>query len=132
MNDKKITVHQKTFDIAWGDMDALGHVNNARYFDYFQEARVDWLKQINISLAGQTGPVIVHAACTYFKPLIYPATVSIHSQIHSMGRSSMVMEHELVQQDVLMAQGICKIVWIDYIKGKSIALPEIIQKIFIG
>ena len=35
MTEQKITVHEKTFAIAWGDMDALGHVNNARYFDYF-------------------------------------------------------------------------------------------------
>ena len=81
MNNKKISVHQKTFDIAWGDMDALGHVNNARYFDYFQEARVDWLQQINISLSAPTGPVIVQTSCTYFKPLIYPATVTIPSNV---------------------------------------------------
>ena len=43
MTNKKIAVHQKIFDISWGDMDALGHVNNGRYFDYFQQARIEWL-----------------------------------------------------------------------------------------
>ncbi|WP_459075898.1 acyl-CoA thioesterase, partial [Legionella pneumophila] len=43
-------IHKKTFDIAWGDMDALGHVNNARYFDYFQEARIDWLRELDIKM----------------------------------------------------------------------------------
>jgi acyl-CoA thioester hydrolase len=33
-------LHEKTFDIAWGDMDALNHVNHAVYFNYFQEARI--------------------------------------------------------------------------------------------
>ena len=29
MTNQKITVHEKIFDIAWGDMDALGHVNKS-------------------------------------------------------------------------------------------------------
>ena len=131
MTDKKITVHQKTFDIAWGDMDALGHVNNARYFDYFQEARIEWLREINIHMTEKIGPVVIHVACTYLKPVIYPATVTIISSIHSLGNSSMVMDHDLYQNQVLMAQGLSKIVWVDYTQNKSVALPDSIRKFFI-
>ncbi|RUR18395.1 acyl-CoA thioesterase [Legionella sp. km535] len=127
MTDPKITVHQKTFNIAWGDMDALGHVNNARYFDYFQEARIEWLRELNIKMTEQTGPVVIHVACTFLKPVIYPATVSIISKIHSLGNSSMHMDHDLFQGDVLMAQGVSKIVWVDYLKNKSIPLPDLFR-----
>ncbi|KTD34340.1 Thiesterase [Legionella moravica] len=127
MTDPKITVHQKTFNIAWGDMDALGHVNNARYFDYFQEARIEWLRELNIKMTEQTGPVVIHVACTFLKPVIYPATVSIISKIHSLGNSSMIMDHDLYQGDVLMAQGVSKIVWVDYLKNKSIPLPDLFR-----
>ncbi len=130
MTDKKITVHQKTFDIAWGDMDALGHVNNGRYFDYFQEARIEWLRELNITLTENTGPVVIHVACTYLKPVIYPATVTLRSSIHSLGNSSMVMDHELYQNEVLMAQGISKIVWVDYKQNKSIPIPEQVRNFF--
>ena len=41
MTEKKTAMHQRVFTIEWGDMDALGHVNNGRYFDYFQQARID-------------------------------------------------------------------------------------------
>jgi len=130
MTDKKITVHQKTFDIAWGDMDALGHVNNARYFDYFQEARIEWLRDINIHLTGKTGPVVIHVACTYLKPVIYPATVTIRSSSHSLGNSSLIMDHDLYQNEILMAQGVSKVVWVDYIQAKSVPLPESIRQFF--
>ncbi|TAL59073.1 MAG: acyl-CoA thioesterase [Legionella sp.] len=131
MTTAKISINQKTFDIAWGDMDALGHVNNARYFDYFQEARIEWLRDINISMTEKTGPVVIHVACTFLKPVIYPATVVLKSSIHSLGNSSMIMDHDLYQDDVLMAQGMCKIVWVDYVKQKSIALPESIRGLFL-
>ncbi|QMT58769.1 MULTISPECIES: acyl-CoA thioesterase [unclassified Legionella] len=130
MTDLNLEVHKKVFSIAWGDMDALGHVNNARYFDYFQEARIEWLRQLNISMSEQTGPVVIHVACTFLKPVIYPATVTLCSKIHSLGNSSMVMEHELYQDEVKMAQGSCKIVWVDYTKNKSVALPDEIRRLF--
>ncbi|MGC1183362.1 acyl-CoA thioesterase [Legionella sp.] len=127
MTEQKITVHEKTFSIAWGDMDALGHVNNARYFDYFQEARIEWLRELNITMTEKTGPVVVHVACTYLKPVIYPAIVTLRSKIHSIGNSSMLMDHDLYQGEELMAQGSCRIVWIDYSQGKSVRLPELIR-----
>lgn len=130
MFEKKIEVHKKFFSIAWGDMDALGHVNNARYFDYFQEARIEWLRQLNISMTEKTGPVVIQVACTFLKPVIYPAEVGLYSKIHSMGNSGMMMEHDLYQDEMLMAQGSSKIVWVDYTQNKSIPLPNEIRSLF--
>lgn len=129
MNDTKKLVHKKTFSIAWGDMDALGHVNNARYFDYFQQARIDWLSELGLDMRQKTGPVVVHIACTYLKPVIYPAELTLLSSLHSLGRSSMVLDHELYQSEQLMAQGTCKIVWVDYEKNKAIPFPDKIRDI---
>lgn len=128
ITNKKM-VHQKLFNIAWGDMDALGHVNNARYFDYFQEARIEWLRELNINMTEKTGPVVIHVACTFLKPVIYPATVTIRSSVHSLGNSSMIMDHDLYQDELLMAQGVSKIVWVDYTQNKSIPLPEIFRNL---
>lgn len=130
MNEDAIKVHEKIFAIAWGDMDALGHVNNSRYFDYFQEARIEWLQQINISMTGKTGPVVIHVSATYLKPVVYPATLSLRSSIHSLGNSSMIMDHHLYQDEVLMCHGTSKIVWVDYAQGKSVPLPELIRSSF--
>jgi len=127
----KITVHEKTFDIAWGDMDALGHVNNVRYFDYFQEARIEWLGSRQLDMRQTTGPVVLHIACTYLKPLVYPATVTLYSRLHTPGRSSVMMDHDLYQGDVLIAQGVCKIVWVDYQTNKSIPFPDEIRTLIL-
>lgn len=130
MIEKKIAAHQKTFDIAWGDMDALGHVNNARYFDYFQQARIEWLASLQLDLRQETGPVVVHIACTYLKPVVYPAKITLCSTLHSLGRSSMVLDHDIYQNEQLMAQGVCKIVWVDYAKNKAIPFPDKIRELF--
>jgi hypothetical protein len=36
-------VHAMTIPIRWGDMDAMGHVNNTVYFRYLESARIEWL-----------------------------------------------------------------------------------------
>ena len=130
MTDKKIAVHQKIFTIDWGDMDALGHVNNGRYFDYFQQARIDWLERLNMDLKQETGPVVIHIACTFLKPVVYPATLTLQSSLHSPGRSSVVLDHDLYQGEQLMSQGVCKLVWVDYQLNQSIPLPEAIRALF--
>lgn len=131
MTNQKITIHQKTFAIAWGDMDALGHVNNARYFDYFQEARIEWLASLSINLRQPIGPVVIHVACTFLKPIIYPANLTIKSSAHSLGHSSFIIDHDLFQEQTVMAQGISKIVWVDYKRNKSVALPDNIRHLFL-
>ncbi len=113
-------------------MDALGHVNHARYFEYFQEARIEWLEHMKLDLRQKTGPVVIHVACTFLKPVVYPATLKLHSSAHSLGRTSFVMDHDLYQNETLMAQGMCKIVWVDYQKNTSISLPKGIQDLFSG
>lgn len=125
-----LKTHERTFNIAWGDMDALGHVNNGRYFDYFQQARIEWLEQLKLDMKQQQGPVLIHIACTYLKPIIYPATLTLKSKAHSPGRSSLLIDHDLYQDQNLMAQGSSKIVWIDYNSNKAIPLPESIRKLF--
>lgn len=130
MTDNKITVHQKTVTVAWGDMDALGHVNNGRYFDYFQQARIEWLEMLNMDMKQPQGPVVIHIACTFLKPVVYPATLLLTSNVHSLGRSSFMMDHDLYQDEQLMAQGVSKIVWVDYQKNQSIPVPEKIRQIF--
>jgi acyl-CoA thioester hydrolase len=130
MTDKKITIHEKTVTVAWGDMDALGHVNHARYFEYFQQARIDWLANIKLDLRKKTGPVVIHVACTFLKPVVYPAILTLRSSLHSLGRTSVVLDHDLYQGERLMAQGVCKLVWVDYQANTSIALPQAIRDLF--
>ena len=45
LEDFNVIVEQK---VAWGEMDALSHVNNAVYFRYFETARIEYFDQIEI------------------------------------------------------------------------------------
>ena len=122
--------------IRWADMDALGHVNNAMYFRYFEQTRMDWYDDLNQSPLGATrnGMVIVNAFCEFLKPVVYPATIRIDMFGGEPGRSSFDSFYELFVEgdDSVSAKGSAKIVWIDTSIGRSIPLPSTVIELLPG
>ena len=124
----KKLIHTIQLQVRWGDMDIFGHVNNANYFRYLEQARISWFETIGAP-SGNVGhgPILVAAACNFRIPIIYPATVVVRTYVKSPGRSSIPMFQEIVDANdpsTLYADGDSTIVWIDYQRGKSELLPE--------
>ncbi|MEB0030061.1 thioesterase family protein [Undibacterium sp. RTI2.1] len=129
--DKKL-VYTVTIPIRWGDMDALGHVNNTVYFRYMEQARLEWLTMLGcLSDENGNGPVIINAHCTFKKPLKYPDQVEVCTYIGGAGRSSFetIQEMRSVSDGyTLYAEGGAKVVWVDAQTQKSTVLPESIKE----
>ena len=124
----KKLIHTIQLQVRWGDMDIFGHVNNANYFRYLEQARISWFETIGAP-SGNVGhgPILVAAACNFRIPIVYPATVEVRTYVKSLGRSSIPMHQEIVDANnpsTLYADGDSTIVWIDYQRGKSEMLPE--------
>ena len=47
MEHRRKLIHITKMPIRWGDMDAYGHVNNTIYFRYMEQARVEWIEDMN-------------------------------------------------------------------------------------
>ena len=130
MSSKQL-VHTMTMPIRWGDMDAMGHVNNTVYFRYIETARIAWLEQVG-ALPDPTseGPVIVNANCSFLKQLTYPGEIEVTTWVGAPGRSSFEVTHEIRlvgpggQAGALHAEGGAKVVWVDFKAGKSKPLPD--------
>jgi len=127
MGDRTL-VHVTRMPIRWGDMDMMGHVNNAKYFTYIETARIDWFTSIGCEPNPKgEGPVLINASCTFLKQLEYPGEIEIRTFVGSFGRSSFETFHEIRrvdQPDVLSAEGAAKVVWVDFVAGKSKPLPD--------
>ena len=137
MNDKKL-IHTMRMDVRWGDMDAMGHVNNTVYFRYIETARIAWLEQIGaLPDPSGIGPVLINARCSFLKQIKYPAEIEVTSYAGPPGRSSFEVIHEirLVGEDgqagALHAEGAAKIVWVDFKVEKSVPLPEEVRALLL-
>jgi acyl-CoA thioester hydrolase len=121
-------VHTSLQPIRWGDMDALGHVNNTVYFRYMEQARIEWLYALaggsaDAYAAGQ-GPVIINASCTFLEPLLYPGNVEVRMYLGDPGRTSVGSYYDIQMGGKTYAEGAAKIVWIDLATGRPTSLPE--------
>ena len=127
-------VHVTHLPVRWGDMDALGHVNNTVYFRYAEQVRVDWLVSLDYALnvAANEGVVIINASCTFFKPITFPATVEVRLLIGKPGRSSLPTFYEMrcLGDETLYAEGASKLVWWNPHTGKSMPLPDFIRRTY--
>lgn len=132
MTHRKL-VHTCRMQIRWGDMDAMGHVNNAVYFRYIEQARIEWLTAIDCTPdpAGQ-GPVIINARCTFLRQLKYPGDIEVLSFVGPVGRSSFETYQEIRRVDqpaVLCSEGGAKVVWVDFSSEKSMPLPDRVRAV---
>lgn len=125
-NSEGKLLYQSDFPIRWGDMDAMGHVNNVMYFRYFEQVRMEWYDQSGFAerSAANQGIVIVDNHAEYLKPVTYPMHINVQMFGHEPGRSSFISSYLLTVDGVLFTRGSAKIVWIDTALGKSMTLPS--------
>ena len=129
----KKLVFEMRIPIRWGDMDAMGHVNNTVYFRYLETARIEWMSAIGCRPHPQgEGPVIVNAFCNFYKQLEYPGDVLAKMYVSDPGRTTFETWCTLERVDrpgVIDAAGGATTIWIDFPKQKAIALPDWMRKI---
>src|SRR5262245_54589549 len=125
MGEKKL-VHVEKIPVRWGDMDAMGHVNNTVYFRFMEQTRISWFEALmpRGEAWGTTGIVIVNASCNFKKPINYPATVEVKMYTGALGGSSVPTTYDLLVKGELCADGAATIVFIDMQKQKAVRIPE--------
>ena len=125
--------HEMVIPIRWGDMDAMGHLNNASYFRFFETVRIDWFRSLGIRLdpSGE-GIVIVNAFCNFIKQLEYPGDVLARHFVANPGRTSFETYVTMERTDepgVVCASGGAQAVWVDFPRQKSAAMPDWLRSV---
>lgn len=121
-------IHTK-INVAWGEMDALQHVNNVVYFRYFETARIDFFNQINLLEDLQqtgVGPVISENNARYKRPVTFPDTVLVGVTISDIQADRFMMHYNVFSQaqNALTTIGSSQVVMFNFKTGKKANLSE--------
>ncbi len=124
----KKLVYTMTIPIRWGDMDAMGHLNNGSYFRYLETIRIDWMHSIGAVPDPQgQGPVIVNAFCNFYQQLVYPGDVLVKMYTSDPGRTTFETWGTMERADapgVVCAAGGATTIWVDFPQQKAVDLPD--------
>jgi acyl-CoA thioester hydrolase len=118
-----------TFPIHWAEMDVMGHVNHARYFTWFESARIALFAKIGILAGGprDIGPIIAMASCDFIRPVVYPASVVVGTRVLKVGRTSITMEYAAwvaEEPERPSARGAAVAVLVDYKTMQKVEVPS--------
>lgn len=119
-----------TIAVAWGEMDAFGHVNNTVYLRWLESARIEYFRRVGLldrMERERIGPILARTEIDYRLPVKWPDTVHVEVGVEKMGRSSFVMAYRVTSDargGAVVAEAKTVIVNLDYSRGVAVALDE--------
>lgn len=92
---------EKRIEIRWRDVDAYGHVNNAVYLNYLEEARDAWVQEVLGSVSGSTWDFVLARVEIDFRAELTQddGAVIVRCTLDRIGRSSVGTREEVRKQD---------------------------------
>ena len=130
MAEKKL-MHVERIPIRWGDMDAMGHVNNTVYFRYMEQTRIVVVRRAGAGGRGVEGHRHRHRqrVVQFQARAQLPGHVAVSLSIEPPGGSSVGTFYELKMGDALYADGAAVVVFIDMKSQKPVRIPERIRSL---
>jgi acyl-CoA thioester hydrolase len=110
--------------VRYQDVDALGHVNNAIYATYLEEARVQYLPDV-LGDTGAIEAVLANLEIDYRRPVtLEDGVVTVAVSVVDVGTKSVTFEYEVYASGDLAAEASTVQVAYDADTGSSVEIPE--------
>ena len=116
-------------EVRYGDLDPQGHVNNANFLTYLEQARVNYLIRLGLFKEGQAffdvGIILAEAQITFLSPILFGMKVVVEVRVTRLGNKSMDMAYRIVESvtGTQLAQASTTLVTFDYHVNKTILIP---------
>ena len=113
--------------VAWGDMDAFGHVNNTVFFRYFETARIEFLYRVEFrGVDGRPGPILASTQCRFRRPLEFPDTILVGARVTELADDRFTHEYRIVSvtNNEVAAEGSGVVVAYDYAARTKTRIPD--------
>ena len=122
--------HEMCIPVRWGDLDAMGHVNNTIYFRYFESLRIEWLNRVDAAPNPEgVGPVMANGFCNFIRQIEYPGEILARHYVSPPRAGSKSLDTYFTlsmadSPDVVSANGGATLVWLDFPSKKTVPLPD--------
>jgi acyl-CoA thioester hydrolase len=116
-------------EVRYGDLDPQGHLNNAKYLTYFEQARLHYLVELGLFMKGQSfmeiGIILADVHIVFHAPVHWGDPLKVGVRTTKIGNKSMVMEQVLLnsQTGELLCSGTVITVAYDYAEQKTRPVP---------
>jgi acyl-CoA thioester hydrolase len=118
----------------YSDIDQQQHVNNVKFFDYLQDARVALLFSIWRSTMGDLQQVLVHQEMSYRKPLLLSvAPIVVEVWVSKIGNTSYTLGYRVLDDNGdLAAEASTTLATLDPESGRPSRIPDDLRALLEG
>lgn len=111
--------------VRFSDVDVYGHVNNVKYFEYFQESRIPLMERLGREVPGFGAHVVVAQTDVDYKvPILFRLEpYDVHSRITHVGSKSFTIESEIRDGETLLSRARVVLVFFDSATQRSVEPP---------
>jgi acyl-CoA thioester hydrolase len=111
--------------VRFRDLDAMGHVNNAVFATYVEQARIEYLRRLGV-LDGPLymGMILARLEVDFLAPGEPEGEVQIGVRPSRTGNKSFALEYEVRQDEQVIARATTVLVAYDYEQAQSVPLPD--------
>ncbi|HLE16020.1 MAG TPA: thioesterase family protein [Anaerolineales bacterium] len=116
-------------EVRYGDLDPQGHVNNARYLTYMEQARISYIQQLGLWQGDSfldVGVILADAQVIFKESIQYGQPLRVGVRVSRLGVKSLTMEYQIEDagDGRALATGATVLVAYDYRRGRSLPLPD--------
>ena len=118
-------------EVRYGDLDPQGHLNNAMYLTYFEQARLWYLEELGLFSKDQSfleiGVIVADTHIKYRAPVYVGTTVQVGVRTAAIGNKSLTLEQTIEDgtRGTLYADGTVILVAYDYRTHQSTPVTEV-------
>jgi acyl-CoA thioester hydrolase len=127
MNDYNFT---HPIEVRYGDLDPQGHLNNAKYLTFFEQARIFYFVKLGLFKPGisflDIGVILADVHLVFHAPVLFGMDVQVGVKTTRLGNKSFDVQQGLIDQATgkVMCTGQLVLVTYDYHTGKTIPIPS--------
>jgi len=110
--------------VRFRDIDAIGHVNNAVYATYLEQARIEFIEDVLTTTVTDADVVLAHIELDFQRSIELEDDVTVALRVPELGTSSIPMEYEVRTDGTVAATGSTVMVTVDPDGDGTRPLPE--------
>ena len=110
--------------VRFRDIDAMGHVNNAVYATYVEQARTEYFHRVLDTGLDAVSTVLASLELSYEQPILLDQSVTVTINVPELGRSSLPMEYEILADGERAATAKSVQVFLNSETGEPYPIPE--------
>ncbi len=115
-------------EVRYGDLDPQGHLNNAKYLTFMEQARINYLKHLGLWEGGSfmnIGIILAEIKVSFLAPVLFGQPVQVGLRVSRMGNKSLEMQYLLEDSQTRqeLATGSSVLVAYDYHSSQTIPIP---------